>query len=262
MDDLILAIRGGDHELVRGVTADGTALGLNRQVIQAAAREDAAVRAIDLLVRVVQRFERRVKTVRILHQELAGAKDAEPRTLLVPELDLDLIHRQRQLAIAADVLRDQIGHDFLVRRPESQMDGSVAPLHVEVDQHIAKRFAAASPLEEVDRLEGRHEDLDGSGGVHFLANDGFGLLERPQSQRQIRVGSRHELPDQTGSQHQLMAGDFRIGRDFLHGRNERLRPAHGRLLSRGTRMRREFSSAVARGELFAMRRKANHRLHG
>ena len=251
MDDLILAIRGGDHELVRGVSADGTALRLNRQEIQAAAREDAAVRAIDLLVRVVQRFERRVKAVRILHQELARAEDTEPRTLLVPKLDLDLIHRQRQLAIAADVLRDQIGHDLLVRRPESQMDGSVAPLHVEVDQHIAKRLAAAGSLEEVDRLESGHENFDGPGGVHLLPDDGLGLFECPQSERQVRVGSRHELPDQTGSQHQLMTGNFRIGGDFLHGRNERLRPAHGRLLSRGTQLRREFSSGVARGELLA-----------
>ena len=42
----------------------------------------------------------------------------------------------------------------------------------------------------------------------------------------------HELPNEPGAKHQLMARYLGIRRDFLHGRDKRLGPAHGRLLSR------------------------------
>ena len=107
------------------------------------------------------------------------------------------------------------------------MDLPITAFHVEVDEDIAKRRLAPRSLEEVDRLQRGHENLDPARRVHLLANDRLRLLERPQTERQIRVGPGHELPDHSGAQHELMARHLGIGRDFLHGRNERLRPTHG-----------------------------------
>ena len=45
------------------------------------------------------------------------------------------------------------------------------------------------------RRQGGHEQFDGPGGVHFLADDPLGLAQRPQAQRQIGIRPGHHLVD-------------------------------------------------------------------
>lgn len=225
VDDAVLAVVRRTHEFVRGVAADRAALGFDRQVFETAAGEDAAVRAVHRLIGLVQRFERRVKAVGVLHQELAGAEDSEPRTLFVAEFRLNLKQVQRQLAVAADELRDEIGDDFFVRRAEGEVGLAVASALLPIEQDVAEGFLATGADEEVDRLQRGHVDFDGPGGFHLLADNGFGFSQSLPAQRQVGVAAGHELPDQSGSQHELVAGDFRVRRNFLHRRDQSLGPA-------------------------------------
>ena len=77
------------------------------------------------------------------------------------------------------------------------------------------------------RRQGRHEQLDGPGGVHLLADDPLGLAQGPQAQRQVGVGPGHHLVDQAGAEHEHVAGDFRPFGRFFHRGDEGLGPEHG-----------------------------------
>ena len=91
---------------------------------------------------MVQPFDRGVEAVGVFHDEFAGAQDAEPRPLFVAKLGLNLIQRDRHLAIAGDLPRDQIGDDFFVRRPQGQLHALFCRRDLELDQHVAKRVDA------------------------------------------------------------------------------------------------------------------------
>ena len=82
-------------------------------------------------------------------------------------------------------------------------------------------------LPERNRRQGGHEQFDGPGGVHFLADDPLGLAQRTQAQGQIGIGPGHHLVDQPGAEHEDVAGDFRPFGRFLHRGNERVGPKHG-----------------------------------
>jgi len=70
------------------------------------------------LVRGVRGFERGVEAVGVLHDELFGAHQAEPRADFVAELGLDLVDRAGELAVRADLAGQEFGDDLLVGRPE------------------------------------------------------------------------------------------------------------------------------------------------
>ena len=67
----VLAVLGGNHELVAGVAPDGPALRLHRQILQPAPVEDTAVGGVHLVVNAGQILKGCGETVRVLHQELA-----------------------------------------------------------------------------------------------------------------------------------------------------------------------------------------------
>ena len=72
----------------------------------------------------------------------------------------------------------------------------------------------------------RHEQLDGSGGVHLLADDLDDLLQHPQPQRHIGISPGAQLADHARPEQQDVAGSHGIGRCFLERRNQSMRPAH------------------------------------
>ena len=171
-----------------------------------------------------------MKAVSIFHQELARPQNAEPGTLFIPKLGLDLVDRQRHLTMAAEMPGHQVRDDFFMRRAESEVNIPIATSDIEVDQHISERFFPPCPLEQVNRLQRRHQNFQRPGRIHFLSHDRLGLFQGTNPQRQVGVGTRHQLANKTGTQHQLMTGNFCIRRDFFHRRDKCLRPAHGRLL--------------------------------
>src|SRR3712207_9494912 len=64
------------------------------------------------LVRLLHAAGVHVEGVGVLHDELAAAQEAEPGTVLVPVLELDLEHVQREVAVAVDLGGDR-GRDDL-----------------------------------------------------------------------------------------------------------------------------------------------------
>ena len=220
LEDRVLAVPGGDHELMRPIAADWPALRLDRNVLQPAPRKDAAVGIVHRLVRFVQLLQRGTEAVGVLHQEFAGPQNAEARAFLVPELRLDLIERDRELAVAVDVLGHEVGDDFLVRGAESHVDLAIATRDMDVHQHVAECLDPSSAFVEVNRREGRHLDFDPARAVHLLADNVRRLVQRPQPERQIRVCPGHHLANQPRPQHQAVARHLGVRGVFLHGWDE------------------------------------------
>ena len=208
---------------MRGVAADRAALGLDDHIREAAPVVDPAVGLVHGVVALVELGDVGVEAVRVLHHELASPDDAEPRPGLVAELGLDLVHRDRQLLVRVDQIAYQAGHHLLVGRAQAHL---VAAAQGQLHQQVAVGLVPARFLPDLDRLQGRHQQLDGPGGVHFLPNDLAGLVQHPQAQRQIRVRPRAKLADHARPEQEDMAGSHGVGRGFLERRNQSIRPAH------------------------------------
>ena len=86
---------------------------------------------------------------------------------------------------------------------------------------------AAGFLPELAGLHHRHAHFNRAGPVHFLADDRFDLANHAQAHGHIAVDTGPQFFDQTGTHHELMAGDFGVGRGFLEGGNEELGGFHG-----------------------------------
>ena len=245
LDHHVLSRGAGDHELVRAVAADGAALGLDGHIREAAAVEDPAIGLVHHVVGGVQLVEARAEGVGVLHHELAGAEDAEPGPRLVAELGLDLVERHRELAIRLDEVADDVRHRLLVGRAE---DDVAVAAEGEFHQDSAHVAVAAGLLPDLHRLQRGHEQLQGAGGVHLLADDPRRLVQHAEAEREVGVGPRAELTDHAGAEEQDMAGRDGVRRRFLLGRNQGLRPAHGQVprsrVDDGDR-RRETPDSVA-----------------
>ena len=72
---------------------------------------------------------------------------------------------------------------------------------------------AARFLPELRRLHRRHAQLQGTGTVHFLADDPLGLLQGPEADGEPGIQSCREAADHPGPQHELMTEDLGVGRN-------------------------------------------------
>ena len=211
---------------MRRVSADRSTFGLDGPIVEAAPREDPAVGLVHLFVGIVELIEVGAETVGILHLEFAGPHYAETRAFLIPKFRLDLEDGDRQLLVAFDLPRHQVRDDLLMCRAKNDLDLPVAADEREVDQGVAIVVDPAGLFPQLGRAQCWHEQFNCTGSFHFLADDRFDFSHRSPTQWQVGVGTGHHLADQAGTEHQLVAGDLGIGRDFLHRRNKRLAPAH------------------------------------
>src|SRR6266566_382048 len=164
-----------------------------------------------------------MKRVAVLHRELAPAHDAEARPDLVAELGLDLVKVHGQLPIAAYLAARDIGDHFLVRGS----DAKIAFMTVFETQQLRPVLPPAPRLlPQLRGLHRRHEELDRSGAIHFLSNDGLDLANHPQPQRHPSVDSASESADQTRADHQLVTDEFRVSRGLLERCKKVSRSAH------------------------------------
>src|SRR5258708_35946332 len=104
---------------------------------------------------------------------------------------------------------------------------------------------ASGPLQQLRRLDRRHEELDRSGAIHFLPHDGFDLANYPKSERHPGVNSAGEPPDQARTDHQLVADELRVGRGLLERCKKVSRSAH----SGGRDILLELARLAAAGRL-------------
>ncbi len=194
---------------------------------QAQAGENPHVRIVHDLVRLQHRVLVGVEGVCILHDELARAHHAETRPHLVAEFRLDVVEIEWKLLVALDLLARDVGDDFL----GCGLDDEVALMAVLQAQELrAVLVPAARLLPQLCRLDDRHQELDGSGCVHFLAHHRLDLAQNAQAERKPRVDAGCEPLDHARAQHQPVAGELGLGRRFLERRQEILRYAHGRFV--------------------------------
>ncbi len=212
-------------EFVAHGAADGAGIGEHCAELQFETGEDAFVGPIHVPVFGFQPLGIDVERVRVLHQELARAHDAESRADLVAELPLDLEEVERQLLVGLQFGAGEVGDDFL-------MGGAEAVLGVlavaDLEQLPAELLPASGLLPQLLRLDGRHQNLDGAGRLHLLAHHGFDLAQHAQAERGPGVDAGRQLADHAGTQHQLVAGDLGVGGNFLDGVQMETGQAHDR----------------------------------
>ena len=108
-----------------------------------------------------------------------------------------MIEGARQVAVALDVVAEDVGDHLLVGRAVEHL--AVVPV---LDaQHLRPIGVVAARLApQVGRLERRHQHLDRAGPVLLLADDLLDLLEHPEAERQPGVDAGRGLADQAGAE--------------------------------------------------------------
>ena len=206
--DGVLAGLAEEDELLRTLAADRARVRLDGDRRHATAREDTAVGLEHRLVGGAEAVLVDIEGVGVLHRELAHADQAAARSSLVAELGLDLVERDRQIAVGAGVIAEEAGDHLLVRRSEHEL----APaLVVEVEEHGAEGLLAPALAPDLHRLDGGQQHLLPARRVHLLAHDGLGLEAGAAAERHVAVGAGHELVDAARAQQQPVARRLRIG---------------------------------------------------
>src|SRR6185295_17845946 len=85
---------------------------------------------------------------------------------------------------------------------------------------VADRVPAARLLPDLARVERWQKKLLATDGVHFFAQDLHDLDRDTLAQRQERINSSRQLPDETGTQEKFVRNDFGIGRVFAKSWDE------------------------------------------
>ena len=143
-----------DVKLMRARSADGARIRGNRAIAQAKAREDASICVVHILVLAFQVVEVGVKRICVLHDKFARAHDTKARPYFVPEFGLNLVQIQRQLPVGANVLSRNIGDDFFVGWPKTE----VAFMPVPDLEHLRTEYIpSATFLPEFRGLNCRQE---------------------------------------------------------------------------------------------------------
>ncbi len=109
------------------------------------------------------------------------------------------------------IARD-VGYDFLVRGAGDEI-ALVPILHAQELRPVLGPPARLLP--QLGGLKNGHDQLEGPGAVHFLANDPLHFPQRAQAHRQPAIQSVGESPDEAGPQHELVADDLGLGGGFL-----------------------------------------------
>ena len=235
-DDGVLARFGQHHEFMGVGAADGTGLGLDGAVLEAAALEDTPVGLVHLLVGAVRPRLVQVEGVGVLHDEFAAAHQAETGPDFVAEFSLDLVEIEGQLPVGADLPADDVGDHFLVGRPHAEL-GLLAVL--EPQQLLAVIVPAPGFLPQLGRHHRRHEQFDGARARHLFADDVLHLADGAQPEGQVAVDAGGDLADHAGPQHELVTDHLGIGGGFLEGGEQILGVAHGQTSGIGFYFRTE-----------------------
>ena len=165
-----------------------------------------------------------VERVRVLHQELAPAQQAEAGTQLVAVLPVDLVEVHRQVAVARVLVGDGRRDDLLRGRRQAE-PGLLAVL--EPEQLRAVGLVAPGALPELERLHDRQPQLLGAGGVHLLPHDLLDPAQHPVPERQPRVDAARDPADVAGAHEQAVAVDLGVGGVVAQRAEEEPRHPHG-----------------------------------
>ena len=199
---------------MRGLAADGAAVGGYHAKLEAQAGEDTAVGLAHGFVGDFQRGLVDVKRVGIFHDELACPHHPEAGPDFIAKLRLDLVVDHWELAIALDLAAENVGDHFLVSGAEAEIALVAVP---EAQKLGAECIPALGFDPQLGRLHRRKQDLQRPGPVHLLADDVLDATQHPDSHGQPRIDARSGHAHQTCPQHESMADDLRLGGGFFEG---------------------------------------------
>ena len=209
VDEGGLAVLGQGHELGRDRAADLSGLRRHRAVLECQALADAGVGTRHLVVVLLQGLLRRMEGVGVLHEELAAAEQAEARPDLVAELHLDLVERQRQLAVGPHLVTHGRGDDLLMRGAEAEVPA--VPV-LETHELGAVDVPAARLVPQLRGLDGGHQHLlDCRSRPSLRARSARPSRKRALTKRQERVDARGCLADHACAQHEPVGDDLGLG---------------------------------------------------
>ncbi|OQB84006.1 MAG: hypothetical protein BWX86_02860 [Verrucomicrobia bacterium ADurb.Bin122] len=195
-----------------------------------------------------------VERVRIHHDELAGAHQAVARADLVTELGRDLVEILREVAVAGNLRLHERGDDLFVSRAEHKLGLLGASLAgagmVDAVHDLACGSPARALLPRLHRMDVRHPQLDGAGGIHLLATRLGDLVDRTQAKRHVRVEATAQLAHEAGAHEQFMGSDLGVGRAFLERGDVKLGPVFHEV--------RQRNSAPRPEQIYLRRAPSNH----
>ena len=227
--ETILAALGQHMELVGFAVSHGARIRFHRSVVQADAIQNGGVAGVHGGIGFVQRCFAEMKRVAVLHDELAGAHQAEAGPNLVPELGLDVVEVAGQLLVAGDHAAEQLGNHFLLRWAQAVVPG-VAIL--EAQQLRPHHVPATALLPEFRRLHHRHEDFLGAGASELLAHDALQPRQHANAKRQPVITAGGQAADESGAREQHVARHLGVRRRFSQRGDEQFAELHALASSR------------------------------
>ena len=210
--DLGLAGVGQNHELLGAGAADFAGVGLDDTITKAHALGDVDICLAHQGVGCLKPGLVGIEAVGVLHNELAGAQQAETRTALVAELKLNMVKITRKVLVGAQLVLHQVGDDLFVRGTKAELVAmTVGKAHHLVAVYVPT--PAATP--QVGVLNEGHQNLLRLVGVHLLAHDVLDFMKNAHAQRKEGVQARSFLADHAGTHQQLGRSDILIAGSFL-----------------------------------------------
>ena len=168
----------------------------------------------------VEPLPARIEAVGILHEKLPAAYDPGPGARLVSELRLNLVPYLRHVAIGSDMAFCNKTDNFFVGRGEYQ--GTIFYMK----HRLSERFDAPCLLPKLERIQCGKMEFLSADRIHFFTDDLHDFLHQPVAERQERVDAGSERPDHPGAQHELVARDNRIRRNFFYCWNKAFAQSH------------------------------------
>ena len=217
-------------EFVRAGAANRAVVRRHRAEIQTQTVENRHVGVEHFVIAVLQAVRVFIEGVRVLHDEFAPAHHAKTRTNFVAEFGLNLIPVDRHLFVRLDFTSRHVGDDLFVR----WADHEIALVAVfETQQFGAVLLPATGFLPQLGRLHRRHEQFNRARAIHFLAYDLLDFAHAAQPHRHQGVNAATDTFDHAGTDHELMADDFRFGGRFFERGDEKLTGFHDFLWKMG-----------------------------
>ena len=211
-------------EFVRAGAADAAGVCGDGAEFQTQTGKDTAVSVVHILIGRLKRGVVGMEGISVFHDELARAHHTETRAHFVAEFGLDMVKVFRQLFVAVDFFAYDVGNNFFTGWTHAE----IAVMTVfQAQQFFTIKLPAAGFLPQLGRLYHRHQQLHATCAGHFFAHDIFNFAQYAQTHRHPSIKTGCVGFDQTGTNHQLVAGKCGFGRSFFKGGNEELGGFHG-----------------------------------
>ena len=204
---------------MRKAPADVAAVRFYGSEMEAAPVEDPIVCVEHLPVTFLRALFRGIEAIGVLHAELPGSHNSEPRPDFITEFRLDLVEIKGKLSIRLYFIAYQGGNHLFMCRADAVIP--VMPVF-EAQEFLSIHMPPPRLPPELGRLHGRKKDLLGARPVHLFADDVFHLPDHAVSQGEIGVDPTGQLSYQSRPQHQLVTNNLRIRGSFFGSRQQHL----------------------------------------